>query len=154
LRGSLSSASLFSCRENDRIAEPLDYVLNADMDNFLPKCIKCPKIIQIMWCTRCPKMYKVSECIKCPKQIDRSSPWPRFCLLSKIIRGYCHSLKLSDVPRFFFDDLGLKGYCKCLFLHRNSETYDIQLPPRPSVGQGAIAVNANNFGFFAEVVKL
>jgi hypothetical protein len=38
-----------------------------------------------------------------------------------------------------------------LFFHRNSETYDIQLPPRPSVGQGAIAANAKNFDLFAGV---
>ena len=61
---------------------------------------------------------------------------------------------LSDVPEFFFDDLGLKGHCICLFLLRNSKTYVIQLPPRPSVGQGAIVANAKNSELFAEVAKL
>jgi hypothetical protein len=52
---------------------------------------------------------------------------------------------LSDVPVFFFDDLGLKAYCMCLFLLRNSKTYVIQLPPRPSpsVGQGATPRKGN-----------
>ena len=30
----------------------------------------------------------------------------------------------------------------------------IQLPPRPSVGQGAIVANVKNFELFAEVAKL
>ena len=41
-----------------------------------------------------------------------------------------------------------------LFLLRNSKTYVIQLPPRPSVGQGAIVANVKNFELFAEVAKL
>ena len=61
---------------------------------------------------------------------------------------------LSDVPEFFFDDLGLKRHCICLFLLRNNKTYVIQLPPRTSVGQGAIVDNAKNFELFAEVAKL
>ena len=39
----------------------------------------------------------------------------------------------------------------CLFLLRNSKTCAIQLPPRPSVGQGAIVANAKNFGFLLKL---
>lgn len=31
-----------------------------------------------------------------------------------------------------------------MFFHKNSETYDIHLPPRPSVGQGAVVPNVKN----------
>ena len=142
---------LWLCRENVRIIEPISFYPSEIFLSIVPLG-KFPILhIKIAYQT-----FRVSESNSDDSihDLDNSCAWAWLCSLAIRVWVYCHSLKLSDVPVFFFDDLGLERYCMCLFRLRNSKTCAIQLPPRPSVGQGAIWLTHRTSGLFAEVAKL